>query len=151
MIKKIKIEDIVYQNLDEKYLNEDGSITWNIPTDVNEFKAMAVDTINWQIGDNIKKALGNTNVNLSASNSKGICLLAKVINAQSPDTSSLSELESDSFNKMVALGEAGYSDSNLLNASLSNVSSFIATGTDKVTRVTTAETIDDVIEILNED
>jgi len=149
MIKKIKKGSEIYLNFEEKTII-DGVEFWNIPTDVEEFKAMAIDTINWQIGNNIKKAIGNTNVNLSASNSKGIALLAKVINAQNPDLTGLSDLEKDSFNKMVALGDSGYADSELLNASLSNVSSFIAAGTDKVTRVTSATTIDEVINILNE-
>jgi len=150
MIKQLKKGNNIYQNFEEKTVSEDGVETWNIPTDVEEFKALAIDTINWQIGDNVKKALGNTQTNLSASNAKGIALLAKVINAQEHDTSTLTDLELDSYNKMVALAEGGYADSQLLNASLSKVSEFIAVGTDKVSRVTSATTIDAVIDILNE-
>ncbi len=150
MIKMLKKNNQVFQNFEEKEILEDGTVVWNIPTNVEEFKAMAIDTINWQIGDGVKKAVGNTNVNLSASNAKGIALLAKVVNAQSPDTSSLTELEADSYNKLISLADGGYADSELLNASLTNVSEFIARATDKVARVTQAESIDDVITILNE-
>jgi hypothetical protein len=150
MIKQIKIGQNIYDGFEEKTTLEDGSVVWNIPTNVDELKSIAIDTINWQIGDSVKKAVGNTNVNLSASNAKGIALLAKVVNAQNPDTSSLTDLELDSYNKMVALADGGYADSELLNASLTNVSEFITRATDKVARVTQAESIDDVITILNE-
>jgi len=150
MIKILKKGNQVFQNFDEKEILEDGTVIWNIPTDVEEFKALAIDTINWQIGDSVKKALGNTQTNLSASNAKGIVLVAKVLNSLSPKQTGLSDLEKDSFNKMIELGENGYADSGLLNASLSKVSEFIASGTDKAVRVTSATTIDEVIEILNE-
>ena len=150
MIKMLKKNNQVFQNFEEKEVLEDGTVVWNIPTNVEEFKAMAIDTINWQIGDGVKKAVGNTNVNLSASNAKGIALLAKVVNAQSPDTSSLTELEADSYNKLISLADGGYADSELLNASLTNVSEFIAKGTDKVSSIASATAIDEVIAILNE-
>ena len=150
MIKQIKIGQNIYDGFEKSTVLEDGSVVENITTNIDELKAIAIDTINWQIGDSVKKSVGNTNVNLSASNAKGIALLAKVVNAQSPDTSSLTELETDSWNKLVALADGGYADSELLNTSLTNVSEFIARATDKVARVTQAESIDDVITILNE-
>jgi len=150
MIKQLKIDDEIYQDFEEKNVDEDSVVIWNIPTNLEEFKAMALDTINWQIGDSVKKSLGNTNVNLSASNAKGIALLSKVVASLNPNLDGLTELEADSYSKMVALAEGGYADSELLNASLSNVSEFITSATDKVARVTQAESIDDVITILNE-
>ena len=150
MIKILKKQNQIFQNFEEKTVLEDGTVEWNIPQDVDELKAMAIDTINWQIGSSVKKAVGNTNVNLSAANAKGIALLAKVINAQNPDTSTLTELEKDSWNKLVALAENGYADSELLNASLTNVSSSIERGTDKVARIASANTHEEVIAILNE-
>jgi len=151
MIKILKKENQVFQNFNEKDVLEDGSVVWNIPTDIEEFKALAIDTINWQIGDNVKKALGSIQINLSAANAKGIALLAKVINAQNPDTSSLTSLEADNYNKMVALADGGYADSELLNASLTSVTDEIANGTEKIVRITNATTIEEIIEILNEE
>lgn len=150
MIKQLKKGNQILSNFDEKTVSEDGSTIWNIPEGIDEFKTMAIDTINWQIGSNLKKAIGSTSVNLSASNSKGIALLAKVINAQNPDTSSLTELEADSYNKIIALADSGYADSELLNTSVSNIGKFVAAGTDKVVRVTNATSVSEVIEILNE-
>ena len=67
-----------------------------IPTDLNELKAIAIDTINWQIGDSVKKEVGNTIVNLSASNAKGIVLVAKLLNTLNPSLDGLTDLEKDS-------------------------------------------------------
>ena len=150
MIKILKKDGLIYQNIEEKSVNEDGVEVFNIPTDVALFQTMAIDTINWVIGDNIKKAVGNTFTTLSASNSKAIALLAKIVNGLAPDTSSLTTLEADNFTKLVALGDGGYGDSELLNASLTAVDTEIAAGTDKITRITNATTIDEVIAILNE-
>ena len=150
MIKILKIENKVYQNFEEKKLDEKGNEVWNIPTDLKEFRAMAVDTINWQIGDNVKKALGNTQTNLSASNAKGIVLVSKVLNTLNPNLDGLTDLEKDSWQKMVALADSGYSDSELLNNSLTKVSEYIEAGTDKIARITSANSIENIINILNE-
>jgi len=150
MIKILKKQNQIFTNFEEKEILEDGTVKWNIPQVIDDLKAMAIDTINWQIGDSVKKEVGNTNVNLSASNAKAIALLAKVVNAQSPDVSSLTELEKDSLDKLINLADGGYADSKLLNASLTNVSEFIASGTDKITRITKATTHDEIIAILNE-
>ena len=141
-----------------KILKENGFIRknfeeggWNVPTDLEEFKTLAVDTINWQIGDNIKKTLGNTQTNLSASNAKAIALSVKVISSLNPNLDSLTELEKDSWSKLVLLEQNGYADSQMLNTSISSVSEFIAKGTDKATRVSSATTHEEVIAVLNED
>ena len=118
---------------------------------MEKFKEIAIDTINWQIGDNVKKALGNTQTNLSASNAKGITLVAKVLNGLNPALDGLTDLEKDSWNKMVALADGGYSDSELLNNSLTKVNEFIAAGTDRATRMASANSIEEVIAILNEE
>lgn len=150
MIKILKINELICQNFEKKTVDENGNIVWNIPTDLNEFKTLAIDTINWQVGDNVKKSLGNTQTLLSASNAKAITLLAKLISTFNPDTTVLTALELDSFNKMISLANSGYSDSELLNNSLTSVSDFIAAGSDKVARVSSAVSIDEVIAILNE-
>lgn len=150
MIRILKQNSRIKYGIEKFCTDENDVEVWNIPTNIDEFKSMAIDTINWEIGDNVKKALGNTQTNLSASNAKGIVLVSKVLNGLNPDLTGLTDLEKDSFNKMVTLGDNGYADSQLLNASLSSVSEFIASGTAKVARVTSATTIDEVIDILNE-
>lgn len=121
-----------------------------IPTDLEEFKAMAIDTINWVVGDNIKKALSNQQTLLSASNSKAIALLAKVVATLNPDVSGLTALEKSAYDSIQNLAANGYADSELLNASLASTDSEIAKASDKVTRITNATTIDEVIAVLNE-
>lgn len=149
LIKKLKKDNLIYTNIEDK-IQEDGQEIWNIPQDLEEFKALALDTINWQVGDFVKKALG-TQTSLSAANAKGIALLVKVINNLNPDLSNLTELELDSWNKLVLLEENGYADSKLLNNSLSSVMEYIQKGTEKASRVGSAKTHEEVISILNED
>jgi len=149
MIKQIKIEELVYDNFEEKYKDEEGNIHWNIPTDLEEFRAIAIDTINWQIGDRVKK-ITKTNVNLSASNAKAIALIAKILNKENPDlTSGFTELEQDSWNKIVALADNGYADSEMLNLSLTSVIENINIGTTRIVAVTNASSLEEVINILN--
>ena len=152
MIKTIKIGNKIYKNFEEKSVDKDGNETLNIPEDLNEFKQLAIDTINWQIGDGVKKALGNTQVNLSAVNSKAIALVIKILDAMDVDVSeTLSEKEQDSFSKLVTLSNSGYADSDMLNNSLSAVIDGRTNGYGKAERVMKAETHEDVIAILNED
>ena len=150
MIKYIKLGELVFQNLEPKYINEDGSETWNIPQDIEEFRAAAIDTIKWRMGQEIKKSV-ETSINLSAANSKAIALLAKVVAAQNPDISSLSNLEKQNWQKLLDLAGNGYADSELLLSALSAVESEIAKGTEKITRIMSASTHDEIISILNEE
>ena len=150
MIKILKIGDTVYQNFKEKSIDENGNEIWNIPKDLEEFKAMAIDTINWQIGDNVKKALGNIQTNLSASNAKAIALLAKLMKPTQTQLDNLTDLEKDSWNKLKSLADNGYADSQLLNNSLATVNIEIQKGSDKIVRVTNANSIEEVVAILNE-
>ena len=150
LIKKLKKDNLIYTNVEDKTV-EDGQEAWNIPQYLEEFKKLAIDTINWQIGDSVKKASGNMQTNLSASNAKAIALLAKLIEPSQEQLDKLTELEKDSWNKLDALAVGGYADSQLLNVSLASVSKFITKGTDKATRVINATTHEEVIAILNED
>jgi len=150
MIKVIKIGDSIYQNYEEKAINENGQASWNIPTDLTKLKAIAVDTINWVAGDRVKKAVQNNITLLNASNSKAIVLLGKIINSLNPDTSNLSDNEKNAFNKMVTLGNNGYSDSKLLNDMLDSVINNVTNISKKIVDVEKAESIDEIIKILNE-
>ena len=152
MIKQIKIGNKIYDDFEVNSFSEDGIETSNIPDDLNKFKQLAVDTINWQIGNNVKKALGNTQVNLSAVNSKAIALVVKILDAMDIDISKiLSEKEQNSFSKLVTLSNSGYSDSDMLNNSLNAVMDGRIKGYGKAERVTKAKTHDEVIAILNEE
>lgn len=148
MIKLLLISGVVLQNTEPFYIDENEQKVWNIPQDLVEFKKVGIDTINWVTGQAIKKALGN-DIQLSTSNSKGIILIAKLLSSSGIDTSSLTELETQSFNKMVSLAESGYADSELLNASLSNVDTYISKATEKIIAITNADSIDAVIDVLN--
>ena len=152
MIKVLKEGNRIYKNLEKEFLDpETNQVISNIPTDLATFQAMAIDTVEWQIGDNVKKAIGNVDTKLSASNAKAIALLAKIINTLNPDTSNLTPLEFDSWNKLLNLANNGYADSKLLNSSLDAVDSYIKAGVNKIERVKEATTIDEIIAILNED
>jgi len=150
MIKQLKKYKQILQNFEEKTVAEDGTVEWNIPQDLEEFKVLAVDTVNWQIGEKVKKALGNTQTSLSAVNAKAIALLAKLAKPTQARLDKLTDLEKDSWDKLTTLAENGYADSQLLNTSLTKVSEYIGKGTNKIVRITQADSIDAIIDILNE-
>ncbi len=151
MIYIIKIGDTIYENIEPHYIDENNKKIWNIPQDIEEFKTVAIDTINWVIGQEIKKRVDNNLIQLSTSNSKGIMLLAKVLKGLNPDTSSLSELDQSNFDKMVNLADNGYADSELLSGALNAVEVYISKGVERVTAIINATTHDEIIEILNQD
>jgi len=115
---------------------------------VEEFKTIAFNSVNWIVGQKIKSDLG-TQVQLSTSNSKGIVLLAKLIETLNPDLSVLSALEKESFSKMISLSEKGYSDSSLLNNSLTKVDEYVSKSSEKIVSINEASTIEEIIDILN--
>ena len=150
MIKVVKIKDLVYTNIEEKTIDENGNEIWNIPSDLDEFKKVAVDTINWVAGDKIKKTIQGNITLLNASNSKAIVLLGKIINSLNPDLSKLTDNEKNAFDKMVTLGNNGYADSKLLNMMMDSVTSNITSLSQKIADVQNANSTNDVIKILNE-
>jgi len=148
MIKLIKIDNLIYQNIEEKAVNENGNEIWNIPNTVEELKPVVLDTINWWVGNKVKKSLGDF-TKLSAANSKAIALLASVLASLTPDTSNLTDLQKSAFDKMVKLGGSEYTDSNLLNNSLDRVVEFIHQGAELSTQATQAKSVEKLIDILN--
>ncbi len=149
MIKLIKIDDLIYQGFQEKSFDENGKETWNIPTDVEEFRKITIDTINWWVGNKVKKQTGSF-AKMSAANSKAIVLLTKLLTTLSPDDSKLSDLEKSAWDKLTAFADNGYADSKLLNNSLMAVSDYVVKGGDLIDKTIKATTLDELISILNE-
>ena len=149
MIKLIKIEDLVYQGYDEKILDENEKETWNIPTDVEEFRKIVIDTINWKIGQDIKNATQDF-TRLSAANSKAIIIVLKLLDTLNPNTTGLTVKEKSAYDKMLSLANNGYGDSDLLNTSLDAVLKYTQTGQTLITNALNATTIGELIGILNE-
>ena len=148
MIKLVKIDDLIYQGFQEKSFDENGNEVWNIPTDVEEFRKITIDTINWWVGDKVKKQTGDF-AKMSAANSKAIVLLTKLLATLNPDTSKLTDLEKSVWDKLTAFADNGYADSELLNNSLSAVSDYVVKGGDLIDKALKATTIDELIGILN--
>ena len=149
MIKIIKIGDLVYQGYNEKTFDENGKETWNIPTDVEEFRKIVIDTINWKIGQDIKNATQDF-TRLSAANSKAIIIVLKLLDTLNPHTTGLTDKEKSAYDKMLTLAQNGYGDSDLLNTSLDAVLNGIQTGQTLITNALKATTINELIGILNE-
>jgi len=148
MIKKIKINDMIYTNIEAFYVDEEGNKNWNIPSDLETLRKATIDTFNWLIGQEVKRTAKNF-TGLSASNSKAIALVIKLLDAQNPDTSSLTELEKSAYNKMLNLANVGYSDSELLNNVLNAVTTNISVYTEKIDAAVQAESIDELIGLLS--
>jgi len=48
MIRVIKLGNVIYENIEPYYIDENGNKVWNIPTDINKLKQALVDTVKWQ-------------------------------------------------------------------------------------------------------
>ena len=149
MIKLIKIGDLIYQGYQEKSFDKNGKETWNISTDVDEFRKIVIDTINWWVGDKVKKQTGDF-AKLSAANSKAIVLLTKLLTTLNPATTNLTDLEKSAWDKLNTFANNGYADSELLNNSLTTVSDYVVKDGDLINKALQATTIDELISILNE-
>ncbi len=150
MIKILKIDEQVFFNIEEEQNIDEETISI-VPDNLDKFKKVAVDTINWATGQEIKKAVDNNAIHLSTSNSKAIILIAKLINSFNPDTKILSPLEKDNFLKMIELAQSGYSDSNLLKSALEAVDVYVKKGVEKATKIMTSTSKNEIIEVLNQE
>ena len=149
MIKQIKIGNLIYKNIEPFYVNEKGKRIWNIPNDLEELRKAVIDTINWKVGDEVKKATGDL-VKLSAANSKAIVIVLKLLETLNPDTSKLNDLEKSAYEKMLTLADNGYGDSELLNNSLDAVLNGTTKGQTLIAKALKAETTEELLGILNE-
>jgi len=142
MIKLLKIDNLIYTNVEESEVEE-------YLQDLETFRKHTIDTINWWIGNKVKKATGDV-TKLSAANSKAIVLLTKLLKTLTPDTSTLTELEKSAWDKLLVFADTGYADSELLNNSLQAVQSYTQQGGDAISKALNATTIEELIGILNE-
>jgi len=141
MIKLLKVDNLIYTNVEESEVEE-------YLKDLETFRKITIDTINWWIGNKVKKATGDV-TKLSAANSKAIVLLTKLLKTLNPDTSSLTELEKEAWNKLLIFADIGYADSELLNNSLQAVQTYALQGNELIKQALNATTIEELIEILN--
>lgn len=137
----IKIQNTIHDTI-TKELIENYSL--------EELRKIAMDTINWQTGINIKKDLDNNQILLSASNSKAIVLLAKALGLKDIDISNLTQKEQTALNLILQLGNTDYIDSDMLVASLSSTDTNIKLGTKKILAIVNATTKEQIEEVLNE-
>lgn len=148
MVKLIKIGDLVYQNAEEKTIDENGNEVWNIPSTVEELQPVVLDTINWWVGQKVKSTTGDY-AKMSAANSKAIALLYKLVNGLNPDTSGLTAKEKQIYDSMQTLAASGYSDSDLLLGSIQSVENFVSQGAQLSSEAMAATDVDGLIAVLN--
>jgi hypothetical protein len=148
MIKTVKIGDLVYQGIEVKTVDENGNETWNIPNDLERLRTCVIDTLNWFIGQEVKNSVGDY-TKLSAANSKAIVLLVKAL-GNNADTSNFTDTEKQIWDKLSALGEAGYSDSKLLLNSLTAVIGSVTKYSTIINSALKATTVEELIKILEE-
>jgi len=150
MIKALKIGNSVISNFREKTTDEDGKAVWNIPISLDDFKSMALDTINWQAGRSVL-IIADTKVGLSTMNAKSMAVMCKLMAPTKAKLDTLTENERKAWGIIEALATNGYGDSEKLVSGLKAVMEAVAKATDKSMRVMQATTHETVIEILNED
>jgi len=54
MIKQLKIDNLVYTNIEPKTFDENQNEIWNIPNTLEELSTCAIDTIRWDAGKQLK-------------------------------------------------------------------------------------------------
>ena len=57
MIKLIKLGSLIYQNIESKYIDENGNEIWNVPNDETQLKTAFKDTVDWFTTQYINKKL----------------------------------------------------------------------------------------------
>ncbi len=144
----IKLGDKIYDSLVPVQYDEEGNEIWNIPNDYDSLKAAIEDTLGWFVFNNIQKSINRSPDKLSASNSKAICLLAKVINTLNPDLTQLTEKEQSAFNKLLSLANDGYTDSILLNFTIDKLQEQLDWYANKIQELNNLTTVDELINFL---
>ena len=148
MIKIIKLGELIHQGIEPKTTDDSGYTHWAIPDTVETLLPVVLDTINWWVGDRVKRVMGDM-TKLSAANSKAIALLVKLVAGLNPDTSALSANEKSAYDALLALANSGYSDSELLVGSIGAVQQYIQRGNDAAQRAMAAKSVDALIDVLN--
>ena len=146
MIKYIKINNLVYQNIEPKTVDEKGNTIWNILDNPTDLKVAIEDTLGWLTSRRIYKTIEESRNN--AAISKAICLLAKILNSLTPDTSSLTQNEQTAFQDMINLANNGYTDSELLPASLQAIETHLQWYNTEMAKVQNLTTMDEMVNYL---
>ena len=55
MIRIIKLDNLVYENIEPFYTDEDGNKIWNIPNNLDQLKQVYIDTVKWQANQKLKE------------------------------------------------------------------------------------------------
>ena len=145
MIKYIKQGNLIYQNIEPFYLDENGNKVWNIPDDPERLKSCLEDTLGWLVAQKITKTLISADKEKAAT-TKGIVLLAKIISTLNPDTSSLTENERQAYNLLLQLANVGYSDSDLLQISTNSLLENLQWYKQKLQELERLNTLDELIQ-----
>jgi hypothetical protein len=148
-IKRIKIGSADHRNLWTYEPDEDGGVTYNIPTDVEEFRLLAIDTVQWLLGKTALTAAGGTSSKIDEVMTRGITLVSKAVLDLGLDTSEYSDNEKESFDLMSELYDNGYADNEQLVSTLRVLTPGIADAESKITDIVAATTIEDIIDVLN--
>ncbi len=57
MIKLIKLGNYIYENIEPKYIDENGNEIWNVPNDFNQLTQAFVDTLVWLAKQRVHRVL----------------------------------------------------------------------------------------------
>jgi len=150
MIRQIKIGELIYEKIEPFSIDEKGNKVWNIPNDLETLKSCAIDTFNWLIGQEVKKASGGDNTKLAAANSKAIVLLIKLVDTLNPDTTQLTDKEKQIYELLKTFASNGYSDSELLLNTLNAVLNNIGEYSKKIEQAQNATSVEELIKLLEE-
>ena len=144
MIRIIKIDGLVFQNIEPKHIDENGQTVWNIPSDPIVLKTALYDTLGWLTSQNIVNTIGDANKK-DASTSKAVVLLAKLISTLNPDVTTFTVNEQAAYQKMLDLATTGYSDSALLNQTFDTLNTQLQWYAQKSAELAALNTLDELV------
>ncbi len=143
-VKIIKIKNEIRERFSLKDTLEDGTIVYNVPENIEELKKCALDTIDWEIEQKLKNKA-------NAVNSKLALFAVQLALLSSPDTTGLTDTQKQLLANIEQLVGFEYTDSELAENATARTVELLTSATQKAARIGSATTIEEVVEVLNED
>lgn len=147
MIKWIKINNLIYQNIESKTTDENDNEIYNIPTDPAQLRKCCEDTLGWLVFKKLEPFIGSIDKR-SACLFKAVVLFGKIVSQLNLDMDKFTEKEKNILKIMQTLAEGGYSDSELLDSALNSLMEALTWYREKQKELTQADTTEDMVKFL---
>lgn len=142
LVKRLKIENLIKENFYLKSIDEEGNEFYNVPTDLTTLKKYAIDTIDWEVEQELK-------YKANAVNSKLALFALDLVLSLSPDLSKLTASQKVVIENYKELKKLEYIDSQIAEQATSKLVSLLKSSYKIGAVIMSAKTIEEVLEKLN--